>query len=177
MDSGRGGTWFLSVDSFLSFGHDAPVGDTVPSSMKRETLTLQGRLPEIGRASHFVADFCRSEGLDSSQERVLVLILEELITNTVKHGSPPVDAPIHVSLARDGGEIHISYRDSGTPFDPNHDAPAPDLSDTLSRRRAGGLGWPLIRHYCSSIGYSRQDECNCLELSVPTGAGRVAPPG
>ena len=137
--------------------------------MKRETLTLQGRLAEIGRASHFVADFCQSEALDSSQERVLVLILEELITNTVKHGSPPVDAPIHVTLARKEGEIHIGYRDNGTPFDPNHDAPAPDLSDTLSRRRTGGLGWPLIRHYCSAIDYVREDTCNCLELRVPVG--------
>ena len=64
--------------------------------MKPMSLTLQGRLPEIGRASHFVADFCQSEGLEGSDERILTLILEELITNTVKHGSPPVDAPIHI---------------------------------------------------------------------------------
>ena len=144
--------------------------------MKPETLTLQGRLAEIGRASHFAADFCRSEDLDASQERVLVLILEELITNTVKHGSPPVDAPIVITLARTENDIQIGYRDSGTAFNPHRDAPAPDLSDTLSRRRAGGLGWPLIRHYCSDIGYSRDGECNCLELTVPVGAGRVAPP-
>jgi len=144
--------------------------------MKPETLTLQGRLSEIGRASHFVADFCGSKDLDSSQERVLVLILEELITNTVKHGSPPVDAPIHITLVRQGGDIHIDYRDQGIPFDPNSDAPTPDLADTLSRRRAGGLGWPLIRHYSSSIGYRREGEWNCLQLTVPVGAGRVAPP-
>lgn len=165
-----------SVDTLPGFGHDAPVRDTVSPSMQPVTLTLQGRLAEIGRASHFVADFCGSESLDSSEERILLLILEELITNTVRHGSPPVDAPIRVTLSRVESEIRIDYRDHGVPFDPNSDVPPPDLADTLTGRSAGGLGWPLIRHYCSAIGYARVGECNRLQLTVPVGAGRVAPP-
>lgn len=140
------------------------------------SLTLQGRLPEIGRASQFVADFCRSEGLDGAQERVLTLILEELITNTVKHGSPPVDAPIHLDMARTTDDVVIGYRDFGIPFDPNTDAPAPNLADSITGRPPGGLGWPLIKHYCSSLEYSREGDCNCLCLIVPVGAGKVAPP-
>ena len=68
--------------------------------MQLETLRLQGALHEIERASRHVARFCRTHGIEAEDERILELILEELITNTVKHGSPPVDAPIEVSLVR-----------------------------------------------------------------------------
>lgn len=145
--------------------------------MQPQTLTLQGRLHEIERASRFAGGFCRAHGLGRAQCDVLILILEELITNTVKHGLPPEQAPISIALERAPDGIRVRYRDHGKPFDPNRDLPEPNLEDTLTERRTGGLGWPLIKHYCSRLDYRREPDANLLELTIaldvdPAPAGR-----
>jgi len=134
--------------------------------MQPDTLRLKGALHEIERASRFVGGFCRAHGIEAEEERILVLILEELITNTVKHGEAPPDAPIDISLAREDDGIHLVYRDRGRPFDPTRDLPEPDFSATLGLRPTGGLGWPLIRYYCAAIAYSREADGNLLALTV-----------
>lgn len=136
--------------------------------MHSETVTLRGELHEIERASQFVGKFCRSRGIETSQERVLILIMEELITNTVKHGSPPAGSPISVTLERSPRGIEVHYRDHGLPFNPNTDLPVTDLEVTLTRRPAGGLGWPLIKFYCSRLDYRRDGATNLLWLTMPT---------
>ena len=134
--------------------------------MQSETLRLQGALHEIDRASRHAAAFCRAHGIAADDERILVLILEELITNTVKHGGAPPGSVIELALAHAADGVHVLYRDRGRAFDPTRDLPEPDFSATLPMRAPGGLGWPLIRYYCSSIDYSRDDDCNQLALVV-----------
>ena len=135
-----------------------------PASGSR--VTERRALHEIERASQFAGRFCRAHGIDAEDERILVLILEELITNTVKHGEAPPDAPIELSLTRVADGVHLLYRDHGRAFDPTRDLPEPDLNVTLGLRPTGGLGWPLIRYYCSAIDYARETDCNRLALAV-----------
>ena len=112
------------------------------------SLTLASRLKEINRATDHVRSFCQSVHLDESAAKVLSLILEELITNTVRHGAPPPDAPITVTLSRDGLDTLVQYVDCGPAYDPTLNPP-PDTRDRpLEERPIGGLGWTLIFHYC-----------------------------
>lgn len=135
--------------------------------MQPETLTIQGELREIEHAHSFATRFCESRGIGPVHSYTLVLILEELITNTVKHGNTAAGSPISVTLQRSPAGIEIGYRDHGVPFDPNHDVPEPDFSLTLSRRPTGGLGWHLIKFYCSRLDYRRDGPTNLLALCVP----------
>lgn len=135
--------------------------------MQPETLTFQCKLREIERVRSFAARFCDTCGAGHDHARTLVLILEELITNTVKHGNCAPDSPITVTLERTPSGFEIGYRDHGMPFDPNEDVPELDLSATLSRRLAGGLGWHLIKCYCSRLDYRRDGDTNRLALFVP----------
>lgn len=135
--------------------------------MQPETLTIQGELRETERAYSFAARYCQTRGISPVHARTLGLILEELITNTIKHGKPAAGSPITVTLQRSAAGIEIGYRDHGVPFDPNHDVPAPDFSLTLSRRLTGGLGWHLIKFYCSRLDYRRDGSTNLLALCVP----------
>lgn len=143
--------------------------------MQPETLTIQGELREIERVCLFATRYCQTRGIGPIHAHTLVLILEELITNTVKHGKPAAGSPISVTLQRSPSGIEIRYRDHGVPFDPNHDVPAPDLSLTLSRRPTGGLGWHLIKCYCSRVDYRRDGSTNLLALCLPVGDDGVAP--
>jgi serine/threonine-protein kinase RsbW/sigma-B regulation protein RsbU (phosphoserine phosphatase) len=135
----------------------------VPTS---ESLTLASRLDEINRAAAHVHRLCTGRGIGAPTEHILVLILEELITNSVKHGRPPPDAPIHVTLTPRRRDILIHYEDACSPFDPTKNLP-PDMRDApLEERPLGGLGWPLILHYCAIVSYERIEGGNRLILSM-----------
>jgi anti-sigma regulatory factor (Ser/Thr protein kinase) len=45
---------------------------------------------EVGRARHAVADALQDCRVDPGQADVVVLLTSELVTNALKHGSPPV---------------------------------------------------------------------------------------
>lgn len=135
--------------------------------MQPETLTIQCELRELERACTFAARFCDARGIGRGHARTLVLILEELITNTVKHGHCAAGSPITVTLERTPAGLEIGYQDHGVPFDPGKDVPAPNFSGTLTRRPTGGLGWHLIKFYCTRLDYRRDGNSNLLVLSVP----------
>lgn len=143
--------------------------------MQPETLTIQCELREIERACSFAARFCNTWGVGHGHAHTFVLILEELITNTVKHGHSAAGSPITVTLERTPAGIEIGYRDHGVPFDPNNDVPAPNFSLTLTRRPTGGLGWHLIKFYCSRLDYRRDGHTNLLALSVPIDRDGASP--
>lgn len=74
------------------------------------------------------------------QAHCLALITNELITNACKYGSPSGTEMIHVTLARDDGQIRLEVKDEGPGF---------DAGTTL---RSSGL--MLVRALCRQIGAS-----------------------
>jgi serine/threonine-protein kinase RsbW len=154
------------IDSLAGLGHDCSVTTPENSSTRPRSLALRSDLAAIDEVAGLVSAVCHDCALGGQGEHTLNLILEELITNTVRHGRPDPESPIEVRLQREPGGLRITYRDRGTPFDPRHDVPEPDFSQTISRRLPGGLGWPLIFHYCVEVDYQRVDDCNCVDLLV-----------
>ena len=111
-----------------------------------------------------VAEFCRVHGLDDSVEFDLNLVLEELFTNTVRHGGcegVPQAARVRLRLAPPG--VEVNYRDQGLPFNPL-DAPPPDLNVPLLERKVGGLGLHLVREIMQDVRYQRSGEMNQLTM-------------
>ena len=84
--------------------------------------------------------------LPPALQHVLDLVVEELLTNTLRHGKPYQDAPIEVRLAYHEPATFLTYHDGGTAFDPRHDLPLDVRELSLEERPIGGLGWPLILH-------------------------------
>jgi anti-sigma regulatory factor (Ser/Thr protein kinase) len=55
----------------------------------------------------------------------LILVLEELFTNTVTHGYPAgSEGPIWIAFAQRADLIEVTYEDAGPPFDPLAEATA-----------------------------------------------------
>ena len=116
-------------------------------------LTLASEMRAINRACLGVAAFCAKNALAKSVERALQLVLEELISNTVRHGLAPVAAPIDIHLSLDEGILRLEYTDRGRPFDPRQDLPADTRELPIEQRAVGGLGWSMILHYCELHDY------------------------
>lgn len=93
------------------------------------------------------------------------LILEEWMTNVLRHGATRVDG--HLSIAADS--VVIEFEDDGPGFDPTEAVAAPRPS-ALSEATPGGLGLTMIRRAAQDVIYERRDSRNLLRVRV----GRIA---
>jgi len=127
-------------------------------------IALDGSVSELERLAAEVAAFCRRQELDESVEFDLNLVLEELFTNTVRHGGgrdQPDAARIRMRVTSDG--VEVEYRDRGVAFNPL-EAPGADVTSPLLERQPGGLGIHLVRQIMSDVRYRRVEGENELRM-------------
>lgn len=143
------------------------MGNEQGTSAGQAPIAFPATMAGVDDVDSYAGAFCRTHQISARFQRVLLLILEELVTNTVTHGQPPEGSLIDVGLRRDHGHISLSYRDRGIPFNPVQDREPLDPSQTMRSRPAGGQGWPLIFHYCADVNYRRVADANVLEMLIP----------
>jgi anti-sigma regulatory factor (Ser/Thr protein kinase) len=95
--------------------------------------------------------------------RVLIAV-EELVTNVVRHGYDGSPGAIRVTLRLEGARFFIEMVDDARPFDPFAQAP-PDLDAPVEERRVGGLGLPIIKSLMDRTHYRRDGAYNVVEIS------------
>ena len=135
--------------------------------MPATVIIARGNLGELARLTAGMARFCRLHKLGDDVEFDLNLVLEELFTNTVRHGGCEGlegAAEVRLDVVADG--VVLDYADRGMPFDPTA-APAPDLSVPLEDRRAGGLGIHLMKQIMRDFEYRRCDGWNRVRMRRP----------
>lgn len=143
----------------------------------RVAATFLSRLPAFPEVRAWAEGFGAAVDADRGVVLRLVLVLEELFTNTVAHGyAGREDGPIWITLASRPDGIEVIYEDAGPAFDPFLAAP-----DTRSRHAAkegppGGLGVALVRGLSASTRYARVDGRNCITLALPFDDPRLTPP-
>ncbi len=115
----------------------------------------------------FLEGFCADTGLPRQDCLRLNLVLEELFTNTVKHGHRgDSDAPVWIGLTRTDGAVQVVYEDKAPPFNPyarltEH---SPDM--TLEMRKIGGLGVLLTKELAASRDYAYLFGRNRIRLTL-----------
>jgi anti-sigma regulatory factor (Ser/Thr protein kinase) len=136
------------------------------SETKVAAATFPARAAELRRIGTFLNDFCTREGVDREHCLKLNLVVEELFTNTIRHGHRgDSDAPVWISVDRRPAAVHVTYEDIAPPFNPYAlFANAPDT--TLSLRRIGGLGVLLTRELASTRDYAYLFGRNRIRLTL-----------
>ncbi|MCP5151869.1 MAG: ATP-binding protein [Ectothiorhodospiraceae bacterium] len=129
-----------------------------------ERVRLANHIGALDGALLVTDRFARVVGLDAHDARILRLVVEELVTNSITHGGAPPDAPIDLSLGVTAGAVLVECIDRGRPFDPNRDVPPASLDGGADGRPVGGLGWALIRHHCPCVEYRRDGHENHVRL-------------
>jgi anti-sigma regulatory factor (Ser/Thr protein kinase) len=85
----------------------------------------------------------------------LEVILEEVVTNIIRHGlTEKSDQLILVSASVSLDAISLVFEDEGTPFNPL-DAPPPEPFEKLETAKIGGLGIHLVTRLSKSARYDR----------------------
>ena len=102
------------------------------------------------------------------------LVLEELVLNIGQHGAGSGEnaagvIQVEIRLGSEPDRLVFEIVDDGTPFDPLHDAPQPDLEAALEDRRVGGLGLHLVRSVVDGMEYKCAAGKNHLTLIARRG--------
>ena len=143
--------------------------------MGERRIELRAELDAIRPLGDAVTAFCDANDLPLNIAGQLCLVLEELLTNVVRHGIDGVPSPqppsYHttvVELALQGKDIRVIFEDSGRPFDPLS-LPEPDLEASLDDRPVGGLGIHLVRALMDQLIYDRIAGRNRLSMMKTVG--------
>lgn len=116
---------------------------------------FKARLAELRPLRAFLERFCQATGVGGDNCLRLNLVLEELFTNTVRHGyGGDSDAPVWISLSRDPGGVCLVYEDTAPPFNPYRKLPSQAPESTAEIRKLGGLGVLLTRKLAASRDYA-----------------------
>jgi serine/threonine-protein kinase RsbW len=120
-------------------------------------------MPEV---DSFVAAFVREHGIAPDEASRILILLEELLTNSMKYGYPdrPEGGRAEIVLALNGGRLEIEFIDDGCAFDPLK-APPPNLEVPLETRTPGGLGLHILRSLTDEARYERRNGNNVIRLS------------
>jgi serine/threonine-protein kinase RsbW len=131
----------------------------------RSVLRLSGVEAELRRLLEFAEKFAGRCGLPDNERARLLIVLEELFTNTVRYGyaDDASDGRIEVALALKAGQIEIDFTDDAQPFDPLAQG-APEFGPPLGERTVGGLGLHIVRSLVDAACYRRDCGRNRLSL-------------
>jgi anti-sigma regulatory factor (Ser/Thr protein kinase) len=133
------------------------------------SLVLSNERHEVARLMDRVEEQCREWGLSEDDTVNLNLILDEFVSNVIRHGyqdERPHD--IHVVVALAGNVASVRIEDDGKPFNPL-EAPPPDLDLPIDQRPIGGLGIFIARSLADSVEYRRERGRNVLTMTKTVG--------
>lgn len=129
-------------------------------------LTISNDLSEVARVAKQVTPYLERWGVDEATSYRIHLVLEELISNVIRHAyADGAEHVIDLDMSQDGDGVEIRIRDDGPAFDPTR-APEVDVTAPLEERQVGGLGLHLVRRSARKIDYQREQGRNDLRVRV-----------
>ncbi len=114
----------------------------------------------------FVEDACTTAGIGREDCLKLLLIVEELFTNTVTHGyREESESPVWIAFDPCDTGFTLRYEDAAPPHNPFGEYRPLDTAVLIAQQAVGGLGLKLIRSLATGAVYSREGERNCIRLT------------
>jgi serine/threonine-protein kinase RsbW len=114
----------------------------------------------------FVEDACTAAGIGREDCLKLLLIVEELFTNTVTHGyREESESPVWIAFDPCDAGFTLRYEDAAPAHNPFGEYRPMDTAVLIAQQPVGGLGLKLIRSLVREAGYSREGERNCIQLT------------
>jgi anti-sigma regulatory factor (Ser/Thr protein kinase) len=116
-----------------------------------------------------IEEFAAARNLCADQVARVRVVVEELITNTIKYGyRGECDGPIRLRLSA-GRVLTLVYEDQAPPFDPTLGRSEQDSAAKRLDGREGHAGIGLILGLSSTAAYEAAPEGNRLTLTFATG--------
>jgi len=125
------------------------------------------RMESIAPLVDLVREFLSHERLPETMEYDLQLVIEELFSNLVRHGTSGSDR-VDVSLDHHGDDVVLELREfDADRFDPTT-VPAPDTRRPLVEREPGGLGIHFVRIRSRAFHYDWRGRVGTTTVTLET---------
>jgi len=135
--------------------------------MLKLNRTFAAKLSAFSEIRALVEEFANSAGIEPSARHKLTLIVEELFTNTVRHGHrKDSEEPVDITLSSEPSGIVITYVDTAPKYDSLAAAMRTDIDSTIRQRRVGGLGLALTFALAESARYVYVDSKNRIVIRL-----------
>lgn len=135
--------------------------------MRRDLrLSIRSDLADIARQTPEIVRFLDAGGVFGETAYVVQLVVEEAVSNAIRHGRRGGDdSAIALFLSVGDEAVTVTVEDDGIAFDPTR-APETDAPAEIEQWRVGGLGLRLIRRLAAGWSYARVGDRNRLEVRV-----------
>ena len=139
--------------------------DDLTYSSLTQTRVFPGRFDCLSKISGFVVGAAGVAGLDADAVYAVEMAVDEACTNIIEHAyGGEGQGDIECTCQINHGELTVTLRDYGCPFEPS-EVPEPDIDAALEERREGGLGLYLIRKLMDDVNFEfTPDSCNILTM-------------
>ena len=129
-----------------------------------ETLVVPATLDGLASASDAIRSWSELQQVDGDTLKRLLTVLDELLSNVVRHGVQDGTGSIEVKVSCHDGLLEAQVTDEAAPFNPLLQ-PAPDTTAPLEHRQPGGLGIALVKALSDGVRYERTGNRNQLTVS------------
>lgn len=117
-------------------------------------LQVQNKLNSLPCISEFVKSRLSELGFDDGTITEVQLAVDEACTNIIQNAyRPGQKGKIEISCEVLQGDLTITIKDDGNPFDPTAITASPDLESGLEDRQIGGLGIYFMRELMDDLIY------------------------
>ena len=123
---------------------------------KRSQFTIDS-LDKLADVRTFIRESAVELGADPEKTKDLILAVNEATTNIFIHGFDRASCNVEISVETIDHAVFVTILDDGPPFDPTQ-APLPDTTVPLDKRRPGGLGILMMVEYSDQLIYTRTAE-------------------
>lgn len=131
-----------------------------PETPQTFSCCLHSNAAEVSALADALADWASALGVQTRTVNYLSLMLDELVSNIVRHAyGGRDDGMIEIAARYDGSAVCVTLRDQGPAFDPTRLAPA-DTGQKMDEREFGGLGVHFVRRIADRFGYQRDGAIN-----------------
>jgi serine/threonine-protein kinase RsbW len=133
------------------------------------TLRVKNAFAAIPAANEAASRWLAGRNAPPAADYLANLAIEELVTNCIKYAYDDTSEHIiEIELKLSAGELVVTVKDDGHPFNPLELA-EPDTSLPVEDRTIGGLGIHLLRKMSDGMEYARVGRENQLTLRKSLG--------
>jgi serine/threonine-protein kinase RsbW len=129
------------------------------------SLELPKALSAVEDGRLAIVAYLEPFGVASAVINRLEVVLEELVSNVVRHAHNATLVRLSATMVENG--VCLCVEDDGAAFDPLA-AAEPRPFDTLEDAPLGGLGIPLVKRLSRSLDYERTGKGNLVRAVIAT---------
>lgn len=118
--------------------------------------------PAIRHSLKFTREFIAEHAFEPRLQVKLVVLVEELVTNALRHGGKSQDLAMMLLLEEEAGSVSLQIEDNGPAFDPLK-APPITAPNPIT---GGGIGLAIVHAWGEDTSYSRTATGNALSLKL-----------